>query len=530
MATAFDTDDFFAHVDAAASSPRLAPDAPSNDEGARVPPHDLDAEAAVLGSVLYDAERLAELSALRPDQFSSEAHRRTFEAIRAVEASGAAVSLVTVTSKLRELGRLEQVGGSAALSDLVASTAVLTAKQLASIVEIVLERYRARQAIFVAQRLAAQAYAGDAPGPVVAAAVEELRALQPTTTSSDGFIYGESLATPLEPIVWLCPALKLTTGRHTLVAGNAFAGKSLTMQDIALAVASGGDAFGAFRCRRGRVRWLDYDGQGQRVTKDRFQRLARFRGVDLRDLDQAIGYTRNPGFFVDDEEATDRLCRLLEGVDLCVIDSWRGATPSTDEWSRAEVERVANRIDTVSTKTGCVIVIVDHNVKPSRDAGPGGRSTMHDVHGSTAKTESPQSHFVFTGEDGEPMTHVVHKKERVEGHTVSPFALRFEDIERDGDPRWGLRVAHVDPEQLSNGADSNAVFEKTVERVRECIGQNPGIAGAETVAQRVGLRATSVRAAVASLLGAGAVVDRKAPGRGRGRLLFLAHMAPPEAP
>jgi hypothetical protein len=256
-------------------------------------------------------------------------------------------------------------------------------------------------------------------------------------------VYGAALAVPLPPIDWLCTKLKLTTGSPTLVAGNAYSGKSLAMADLALAVATGGDAWGVFQCRRGRALMLDYDGQGRRISQERLQRLARARGVDLAIVNQAIGYARRPCFYLDDGQATDGLLALLDGYALCVVDSWRGATPNTDEWRRGPVQVVGDGLELVSTKTGCVIVVIDHNVKPARD-GKSDRSAMHDVHGSTAKTEMAQSHFAFEGEQGGQLTRVKHVKERMTGQEIAPFALRFEDVEQDGDRRWGLRVTHVD--------------------------------------------------------------------------------------
>ena len=47
----------------------------------RVPPNDLDAEAAVLSAVMLDTSALDKvLEFLKPEHFYSEAHRRIFEA------------------------------------------------------------------------------------------------------------------------------------------------------------------------------------------------------------------------------------------------------------------------------------------------------------------------------------------------------------------------------------------------------------------------------------------------------------------
>ncbi|HSY24331.1 MAG TPA: AAA family ATPase [Polyangiaceae bacterium] len=372
-------------------------------------------------------------------------------------------------------------------------------------------------------------WADDVPGyPTATQSQERAQIAREQAAILPKPIYGAELAEPLPPIDWLCPGLRLTSGSHTIVAGNAYSGKSLAWADVQVAVATGGDAWGTYRCKRGRALMLDFDGQGQRISQERFQRIARARGVDLRELGDALGYLRRPGFYLDEPHAEDRLLRLLDGISLCVVDSWRGATPNTDEWKRGPVQLVADRLEAVSTKTGCVIIDIDHNVKPSRD-GNSMRSSMHDVHGSTAKSETAQSHFVFTGEEGESLTHVAHKKERVQGHTLAPFAIRFDDVPRDRDPRWGLSVAHVDRAQLNGKTDEQAAREAANlrEKVRVYIERNPGVAGADNVVSGMGGRAGPIRAAVKQLVAESIV--KAVHGRGNSVRLYLAHMAPAEA-
>jgi len=113
---------------------------------------------------------------------------------------------------------------------------------------------------------------------------------------------------------------------------------------------------------------------------------------------------------------------------------------------------------------------------------------MHDVHGSTAKTEIPQSLFNFAGEEGKSQAQVTHKKERATGRTVSPFGLRFEDIEQDGDPRWGLRVAYVDRGETAAGAgNAKAVraFEETKERIVALVREDRTLESANAICARV---------------------------------------------
>ena len=145
------------------------------------------------------------------------------------------------------------------------------------------------------------------------------------------------------------------------------------------------------------------------------------------------------------------------------------------------------------------------------------------------RRSSPQSHFSFAGEEGKQLTQVRHPKERVTGQTVAPFALRFEDVERDGDPRWGLRVAYVDRAETAE-SEAPAKFERIKAAVLECVKEHPGIAGAVAVVQTMGGTAAPIRAAVADLLADGQLVERKAGGRGKGKRLFVAYCAPVEEP
>ena len=80
----------------------------------RVPPHDLDAEAAVLSAVLLDATRSTRsLEILKPEHFYTEANRRIFEAAHRARARGHAGRHRQVASWLRDRERLAQVGGAA---------------------------------------------------------------------------------------------------------------------------------------------------------------------------------------------------------------------------------------------------------------------------------------------------------------------------------------------------------------------------------------------------------------------------------
>ena len=71
----------------------------------QVPPHSLEAEQAVLGSVLIDSQCVADIiGILKPEDFYLQQNREIFEAIYEMFNYSQTIDPVTVLEKLRELG------------------------------------------------------------------------------------------------------------------------------------------------------------------------------------------------------------------------------------------------------------------------------------------------------------------------------------------------------------------------------------------------------------------------------------------
>ncbi|HEX4475667.1 MAG TPA: replicative DNA helicase [Polyangiaceae bacterium] len=123
----------------------------------RVPPHDLDAEAAVLSSVLLSTEAFDGVAdILRPEHFYSEANRRIFEVIVDLQSTGKPVDVVSVASVLRDRERLQQIGGTPYLAQL--SDATPAVAHVEAHARVVREKWRLRQLISTCQRFAAEGY------------------------------------------------------------------------------------------------------------------------------------------------------------------------------------------------------------------------------------------------------------------------------------------------------------------------------------------------------------------------------------
>jgi replicative DNA helicase len=86
----------------------------------RLPPFDVEAEEAVLASLLVDEDAIYRVhGVLRPEQFYREQNRWTYEACLALWERNETINQVTVAHELARRGKLEEVGGPSFLSRIV---------------------------------------------------------------------------------------------------------------------------------------------------------------------------------------------------------------------------------------------------------------------------------------------------------------------------------------------------------------------------------------------------------------------------
>ncbi len=85
----------------------------------RVPPHDLDAEMSVLGSILIDPLSIAKvLQFLHPEDFYRENNGQVYRAALDLFASGEPIDNVTMAAQLQTMGVLDRIGGRAQLASM----------------------------------------------------------------------------------------------------------------------------------------------------------------------------------------------------------------------------------------------------------------------------------------------------------------------------------------------------------------------------------------------------------------------------
>src|ERR671938_2150498 len=126
-------------------------------DAARVPPHDLDAEKAVIGAMLVSETAVAAVAErLQPEDFYSEVHRIIYTAMMRLYSRGEPIDQLTLTNELRSVGKFEKVGGRAYVFQIVES--VPTAANAGRYAEIVRGKALLRDIIDVGSRITEDAF------------------------------------------------------------------------------------------------------------------------------------------------------------------------------------------------------------------------------------------------------------------------------------------------------------------------------------------------------------------------------------
>jgi replicative DNA helicase len=118
-----------------------------------VPPHNIEAEQACLGSVLIDPESLDRISEVLTgqDDFYRESHREIYASMLRLAERNYNIDLITVCNDLRDLGKLDMVGGAAYLDSMV--TMVGSSAHVNAYARIVTERATERRLQIAGQQI-----------------------------------------------------------------------------------------------------------------------------------------------------------------------------------------------------------------------------------------------------------------------------------------------------------------------------------------------------------------------------------------
>lgn len=256
--------------------------AKSNGNGARpragrVPPHNLDAERALLGSMMVDALALMDgLDICKAGDFYAPKHGHVFEAIETL--AGTPVDVTRVCEQLRRDARLDAVGGKKYVLELIAEG---VSHHAAHYAQTVLELATYRRAIAHAGKLAEAAYDSDMSAVERALFVDADAVVRSATPL--GFSPTIDVVDLIEedrPYRWIVDGL-LEVEDWVMITGKEGFGKTTFLRQFGMQVASGIHPFTLDEIAPVRVLHFDFqDSAGQSAREyERIRTACRGRFV-----------------------------------------------------------------------------------------------------------------------------------------------------------------------------------------------------------------------------------------------------------
>ncbi len=312
----------------------------------KLPPHDPDAEEAVVGSLLIDGEAINRVAALvKPEDFYRERNRWCYEACNSLYHRGEAIDQISVARELSLKERLEEVGGPSYLSHLIA--AVPTSVHAEHFAQIVNRTATMRRLIQAAGDIAAIGYA-DAPDTEQALQQAEDMLFRVRNTHVtrdfvaihevlDEFLAGMSGLEPMDRGVAPIPtgftdidnALgRLQRGDLFILAARPALGKSTLAMNVARNAAGQGAVVGVFSLEMSREQLALRLLSAEAEVDSHLLRLGLLGEAAMNRVVTGVGALSDLAIYMDDSpaqtvlEMRSKLRRLHtgSGVDLVIVD------------------------------------------------------------------------------------------------------------------------------------------------------------------------------------------------------------------
>ena len=313
----------------------------------RVPPHDLEAEEAVLGSLVIDGEAILKISPfLRSEDFYRDRNRWCYEACLELFRRSEAIDQATIGHELARLNRLEEVGGHAFLSQVAA--VVPTSVNIEHYARIVQRTSVMRQVISAAGEIAALGYEDDPDVEATLSRAEDVLFRVRTGRSSRDFIHireildkfleesatvGGALERGVAPITSGFSVMdQLLGGLHRsdliIVAGRPAMGKSSLAMSIVRSAAGLGATAAVFSLEMSRDQLVLRLLAGETGVDSHLLRLGMYSEANERRVVEAVGALSDLPVYIDDNplstvvdvRSKSRRLHLERGLDMIVVD------------------------------------------------------------------------------------------------------------------------------------------------------------------------------------------------------------------
>ena len=310
-------------------------------------PHDIEAEESIIGALLIDSDSFLRISHLiKPEDFYRERNRLCFTACTELFQRSEGIDQITLARELDRAGQLENVGGMAYLSQLIASTP--TSAHAEFYAQLISRTSTMRRLINAASRISAIGYEDTDDVETTLRQAEDVlfqvRANQPER----GFIslrqiydqYLEERAAIADPMEASAPVMTGFSDLDELLGGmqrsdmiilgaRPSLGKSALVVNVSLNAAKNGATVGIFSLEMSREQLALRILAGEAEVDAHRLRLGLYTEAEEQRIIDAIGNLSDLPVYIDDtpfqglvemRSKARRLSLSPDGLDLLVVD------------------------------------------------------------------------------------------------------------------------------------------------------------------------------------------------------------------
>ncbi len=459
----------------------------------KIPPHNLDAEIAVLASVMMDNESLNYcIEFITADDFYKESHKLIFRAMTDLADKNEPVDIITLSTVLEKTTQIEKVGGAAYLSYLTDSVPVVA--NVSSYAKLVREKSILRKLIQVGSDIVNDCYDTEndmsetldrAEHRVFAVSEQKsTRSFEPVRNLvKSSYKLIEELFERKSDITGLPTGYKdldkmtagLQKGDLIIVAGRPSMGKTAFCLNI---------AENAARLSNAKVAVFSLEMSKESLVMRMLTSLARIdsmrvRTGDLKEEDwprllAAADELAHMNIFIDDQPAqttmeirakTRRLAREQGGIDLIIVDYlqlMRGVTNTQNR--EQEISEISRSLKAIAKELRVPVMALSQ-LNRSLENRTNKRPMMSDLRESGAiEQDADVIAFIYRDEVYQPDTpekgvaEIIIGKQRngSTGHLKLSFLnsfVRFESLEYHPDYNFDAQPQGNDPRDSADMGD-----------------------------------------------------------------------------
>jgi len=369
----------------------------------RTPPHSIESEQSLIGSLLLDNQCLDRIAGIVTEaDFYRDDHRRIFRHIAALIKAGNPADAVTVHESLERVRESEQAGGLAYLGEIANNTP--SSANATGYARLVRDNALRRKLIAAADELQANAFTSPDIDALIRSHETSIADVQGSRLGDlEDVDVSSLLATPPAPIEWLAKE-RIQLGRGGLLVGIGGSSKTRTQYHIAIGAIVGRLPWGWDVCRVGSAALI--------LAEDTEEDVHRTLAATLN----AIGATRAERDMVSRNlhilALAGKECRLIDVHDgvagenaryaellrkLCSYPNlvFVGLDPALaftagDELDQAHQRALGRMADSIAVQTGAAVLMTAHSAKGNQNTE---ELSSHSARGGGAITDAVRAEF-----------------------------------------------------------------------------------------------------------------------------------------